>query len=98
MSLPYGTSTHTVATVTTESGVALAANGNREYALFINDSPDTVIYLKIGVAAVANEGIRLNAAGGSYEMSRALGNLCQGVVNAIHGGSGDKVLLVTEGA
>lgn len=96
MSLPYGIPTHTVATVTMASGEALAANGDREYALFINDS-DTVIYLKLGATAVVNQGIRLNINGGSYEMSRAFGNLCQRVVNAIHGGSGDKLLLVTEG-
>lgn len=96
--VPYGavTVTHTTATITTASGVALAANTSRKYALFINDS-DTVIYLMVSAAAVANQGIRLNANGGSYEMSHALGNLDTRVVNAIHGGSGNKVLLVAEG-
>jgi len=92
----YTTSTHTAVTVTTASGAALAANTSRKYALFINDS-DTVIYLKLGAAAVANQGIRLNAAGGSYEMTAPMGNLFTGAVNAIHGGTGNKTLLVTEG-
>ena len=92
----YTTPTHTVVAVTTASGIALAANANRLYALLINDS-DTVIYIKLGATAVANQGIRLSAGGGSYEMSKKLGNLYTGVINAIHGGTGDKTLLVTEG-
>jgi len=92
----YTTPTHTAVVVTTASGIALAANANRLYALLINDS-DTVIYINLGATAVANQGIRLNAGGGSYEMSKKLGNLYTGVINAIHGGTGDKTLLVTEG-
>lgn len=90
------TVTHTTATVTTATGAALAANANRKYALVVNDS-DTVIYIKIGADAAANQGIRLNADGGSFEMSHALGNLNTGAINAIHAGSGNKTLLVTEG-
>ena len=92
----YTTPTHTAVVVTTASGIALAANANRLYALLINDS-DTVIYINLGATAVANQGIRLNADGGSYEMSKRLGSLYSGVINAIHGGTGDKTLLVTEG-
>lgn len=90
------TMTHTHPNVTTTSSTALAANANRKTALLVNDS-DTVIYLKLGATAVANQGIRLNASGGSYEMSAALGNLYLGAINAIHGSTGTKVLLVTEG-
>ena len=92
----YTTPTHTAVTVTTASGAALAANAVRLYALLINDSDET-IYLKLGATAVANEGIRLNANGGNYEMSKKLGNLYTGVINAIHGGTGSKKLLVLEG-
>jgi hypothetical protein len=95
-SVVYTTATHTQPAITTATTVALAANANAKYRLFVNDS-DTVIYLKIAVSAVLNQGIRLNAYGGSYEMSTMLGNLNTGVVNAIHGGSGNKALLVTEG-
>lgn len=86
---------HTIATIGVASGVALAANANRKYALLVNDS-DSAIYIKIGAAAVLSEGIRLNAGGGSYEMSVGYGNLDTRVINAISSGAG-KVLLVTEG-
>lgn len=76
--------------VTTATTEILALNGSREYALVINDS-DTTIYLGIGEAAVLNKGIRLNANGGSYEMSRLLGNMSTAAINGIHGGSGNKV-------
>ena len=89
------TMTHTTAAVTTASGAALAANPSRNYALFVNDS-DTVMYLMIGATAVANQGIRLNADGGSYEMADEFGNLSYDAIYAIHGGSGSKALLVTE--
>lgn len=92
----YTTPTHTAVNVTTGSGEVLAANANRLYALLVNDS-DTVIYIKLGAAAVANQGIRLNAYGGNYEMSAMLGNLYIGAINGIHAGSGNKVLLLTEG-
>jgi len=92
----YATPTHSVVAVAAATSVALAANANRKYALLINDS-DTTIYVKLGAAAVANQGVRLNANGGSYEMSNLSGNLYIGAINAIHGGTGNKVLLVTEG-
>lgn len=96
VAINYATPTHTAVNVTTSTAAALAANLERKYALLVNDS-DTTIYIKLGAAAVLNEGIRLNANGGSYEMSAALGNLVHVAINAIHGGTGNKVLLVTEG-
>ena len=92
----YTTPTHTAVNVTTGTGAVLASNANRLYALLVNDS-DTTIYIKLGVAAVANQGIRLNANGGNYEMSAMLGNLYTGAINGIHGGTGNKALLMTEG-
>jgi hypothetical protein len=92
----YTTPTHTEINVTTTSGQVLASNAARKYAIFINNS-DTVIYIKLGAAANVNQGIRLNAYGGSYEMSAMLGNLYTGAINAIHAGNGNKTLLVTEG-
>ena len=74
--------------------MALAANVNRNYALFANDGDET-IYLGIGVAAVMNIGVPI-LSGGSYEMSRQIGNLDARVVNAICA-SGGQVLAVTEG-
>lgn len=92
----YTTPAHTV--VTPDAGyseVALAANASRRYALFVNDS-DTTMYLALGAAAAENSGIRLNAAGGSYEMSELLGNLYRGAVN-VYCASASKKLLVSEG-
>ena len=91
----YTTPTHTQPSIGTGTTVALAANANRLYALFVNDS-DEAIYIKLGVAAVMNQGIRLNASGGSYEMSKQIGNLYVGAVNGICT-SGTKALLVVEG-
>lgn len=85
----------TSVTVGATTGQALAVNANRKYAMFINDS-DTVIYLMVGSSAVANQGIRLNAFGGSYEMCSANGNLDTRVVNAISLAA-SKNLLVIEG-
>jgi len=92
----YTTLTETAPLVTTISiGAVLAANTARLYALLINDS-DTDIYLGIGVNAVVNTGIRLNALGGSYEMSKREGNLTTAAIYAIVA-AGSKTLLVNEG-
>jgi len=88
---------HTRVEVADASTQVLAANADRKYALFVNYS-DEDIYMKIGgPAALVGRGIWLAAEGGSYEMSPRLGNLATGVVRAIHGGVGNKNLLVTEG-
>ena len=91
----YTTPTHTQPSITAATTEALAANANRLYALLVNDSVET-LYIKLGAAAVLNQGIRLNANGGSYEMSKKFGNLYTGAINAI-GTSGAAVLDVTEG-
>ena len=87
--------THSAVTVGNTTTVALAANTGREYALFVNDS-DEAIYLMLGASAAMNQGIRINASGGSFEMSQGGGNVFTGAVNAICS-SGSKTLLVTEG-
>ena len=91
----YTTPTHTAVNVTTTSGEVLAANTNRLYALLENNT-DEVMWIKLGVAAVVNQGIRIGAYG-DYPMSKKSGNLYTGAINAIHNGTGNKVLLVTEG-
>jgi len=91
----YTTPTHTWPVIGNATTVALAANANRLYALFVNDGTEA-IYLHLGAAAVMNRGIRLNASGGSYEMNRELGNLYIGAINGICA-SGGMTLLVTEG-
>jgi hypothetical protein len=84
----------TTASCTSSTGAALAANTSRVAALLINDGTSS-IYLKIGEAAVASEGIRLNANGGSYYMSLNEGNLDREAVNCITA-SATVVLMVTE--
>ena len=85
---------HTEATVGATSVTVLAANADRSYVNFYNDS-DAVIYLRLGETAVVNQGIGI-ASGGSYEMSADKGNLDTRVVNAISTAA-SKELLVTEG-
>jgi hypothetical protein len=75
------------------STVALAANIQRKYAILVNDSANP-IYLNFAGPAVVNTGIRLNAAGGSFEMMP--GNVWRGAINMISAVASD-VLLVTEG-
>ena len=91
----YTTPTHTAVSVLVTNTAVIAANPNRRCLLLINDSAN-IIYLMLGGTAVANQGIRLNAAGGNYEMSPRLGNLYRGAINAI-ALTGTSVLLVTDG-
>lgn len=90
------TPVHSVSTVGAVATVvpSVAANANRRYLLLINDSDETM-YVAMGAQAALNTGIRLNAAGGSYEMAQGLGNLYAGAIYAICA-SGSKKLLVTE--
>lgn len=77
----YTTPAHTQVAVGVASTSVLAANANRKYALIVNDSAN-VIYLMLGADADVT-GIRLNPAGGSYEISAKQGNLYRGAINAI---------------
>lgn len=81
--------------VGTTSTQVLAANPNRKYAIFMNDS-DTVIYLAFGAAAQVGSGIRLAENGGYYEIT--WNNPCTAAVYAIHSGIGTKRLTVVEGS
>ena len=92
---PITTFVHTAPVIGAASTLALAANVLRQYVCLVNDGTES-IYLKIGAAAVLNEGIPLNAGGGSYEMSQSLDNLNGDAINAICA-SGGMVLCVTEG-
>lgn len=90
---PALTASSTGPTVDATTTLVLAANQKRVDATFVNDS-DEVIYLARGSDAVLHTGIRLNAAGGSYEINDS--NRFLGAVNAICE-SGSKVLCVSEG-
>jgi hypothetical protein len=84
--------THATVTVGNTSTLVLAADIKRSHLLLINDS-DEIMYIAFGQPAVANTGIRLNAAGGQFEMVDTV------YQQAIYGicASGSKKLLVTSG-
>jgi len=88
LSLMERASDHTT-NVAVTSTLVIAVCKHRTAVWIVNDS-DTIIYLALGVAAVVNQGIRLNAGGGSFTMSKA--DLFKGDISAIHGGAGAKVL------
>jgi len=87
------TATNTAVSVGAASTAILSANSTRLFAILVNDS-DEEIYLALGDTAVMNEGIRLNASGGSFEINS--NNLYTGAITAICT-SGGKVLTVVEG-
>lgn len=89
------TMTHTTGSASNSTAAMLASNANRKYALLQNDGAVDV-YIKIGAAGVANQGIRLTPNGGSFEMSMAMGNLATGAINGITV-SGSATVLVCEG-
>jgi len=90
------TLTHSAAAIGIASTAVIAAEATRKSLLIINDS-DKVIYLNaMGAPAVLNTGIRLNAAGGSFEMNLSAGNLSTAAINGIAATAGG-ILLVTQG-
>ncbi len=85
--------------VAAASTAILASNPSRISALIVNYS-DTLIWLALGATAAVGEGIPLaprtdaSNPGGSYEITEA--NRYTGVISAIHGGSGNKVVVGVE--
>lgn len=93
MVVSVSSTTPTKVSVGSSSTTVLASNSHRLFAVFVNDSDET-IYLSLSGTAVMNEGIRLNANGGAFEIN--ITNLYTGIVKAICA-SGSKNLTVTEG-
>jgi hypothetical protein len=91
----YLAASQSAVTVGTSSTAVLGANYDRNYLLLVNDGTEA-IYVSLGGTAALNTGIRINANGGSFEMTRGFGNLYQGALTAICASGGMK-LLVTEG-
>ena len=75
------------------SVLIIPANKHRTGAWLINDSTVT-IYLGVGRPAVANQGIRLNAAGGAWEITKD--NLFKGDIYGISVSGSGNVLCATE--
>lgn len=86
---------HTTAAMSNTTGQIIAQNTSRKYLVIQNDGTVDV-YIKAGAAAVANQGIRIPANGGAYEMSNALKNLDTRAINGITA-SGTATVLVLEG-
>jgi hypothetical protein len=79
--------------VTTSSQLILAANEQRKFAEFVNDS-DQDIYITFESPAVASTGIRISSDGFAYEID--LDALWLGDIFAIHAGTGNKKILIRE--
>jgi hypothetical protein len=79
----------TAISVAVTSTPVLPLNLGRREVTICNDGAN-IVYLALGITAVANNGIRLTAAGGSYTT-----NLWEGAINAI-ALTGTTVLTVAE--
>lgn len=86
--------TQSTVTVGNISTLVLAQNEKRQHLLLQNDS-DEVIYVAIGKAAALNAGIRLAAAGGTFEMAAGSAVYTHAIYAICT--SGSKKLLVTSG-
>jgi hypothetical protein len=95
--LPTMEATNSSVSLATTSTLLLAANASRVYASFASMTA-IHLYLKLGVAAVDEEGIFLSGANGRrFEMSAALGNLFTGAIYGLNSGTGSKACGVVEG-
>lgn len=83
---------NTSATVGSSSTEVLGVNSQRGYVLLINDS-DENMYISLGGDAVLNQGIRLNAEGGSLEIGIGQDNYW-GTVNAICSSGGKNITVM----
>ncbi len=78
--------------LTTTQEEIVPNNPERRYCLLVNDS-DSTAYISLGIPAVANQGIRINANGGSYEIN--LTNPFSGQIYAVSIGT-TKRMMITE--
>ena len=85
--------TSTAVTVGNTSTSVLAANPDRKAVVLVNDS-DTDIYVELSASATINEGVRLNAGGGSFRMDLSTG-IYLGAISAI-ASAGSKNMTVIE--
>ena len=98
----YMTFTHTNVAVGAASTAILAAIQQGVRYILIQNLGVTPVYIKIGAAAVMNQGIQLpavDAAGnsqGAYELSPGAGNITLEAINGIAAGAG-RVVMVTVG-
>ena len=90
----YALIRHVKATVTTASSTVLAAPTTTRKLLYLENDSDTTIYCNFhGDTATVNAGGRLNASGGSFWWDQP-GTIPATAINCIHGGTGNKTLLI----
>ncbi len=90
------TYTHSLGSATNASSAAVvAAAANRKFLRVQNDDGALTVWLKVGVAAVANEGIKLGP-GEYYEMRQDKNNVDPRIVNGIASAAGPAVVLITQ--
>jgi hypothetical protein len=89
----YSVASNTTPTINNISSVVLAANASRKNAYVFNQTGG-VVFLKLGAAAVINEGIRL-VNNSMYEINSS--NLWLGSINAIKSGATGVALDIFEG-
>ena len=89
------TYTHTEADVVDATTVVVAAAAGRKYLRLQNNDAALIVWIKVGVDAVVNEGIRLGPAG-VFEMRADANNVDPRVVNGIASAAGPAVVLVTQ--
>lgn len=79
--------------ISNSTELVVPANPARTAMFIVNDS-DTIIYITFGHDAVVGQGIRLNAAGGAFEINKT--NLIRSSMAAIAAAAGTKRLTVLE--
>jgi hypothetical protein len=62
-------------TIGAADAAIVPTNADRVEVTICNDHATQTVYLALGAAAVANQGIRLNAAGGSYTTQAFTGEI-----------------------
>jgi len=91
----FNVATSGFATVQTSSTLVQATTSHRTYMALVNDGANVVYCNLQDQPAVANSGVRLNAAGGTWEFTQEEG-IYKGAVRCIASG-GTSVVTVFEG-
>lgn len=86
---------HTTLSVDNTDTVVAALNADRKYLLVQNNHAALILWIKVGAAAVANEGIRVGP-GAAHVMRADQNNVDPRAVNGIMSAAGPAVVLVTQ--
>lgn len=86
---------HTTADIVASTTLVVVAAANRKYLRVQNDDGALDVWIKVGAAAVLNEGIKLGP-GEFHEMRQDRNNVDPRVVNGIASAAGPAVVLVTQ--